>query len=149
MDHLRPLFTALYRMPSTSEITGESATVSARVSAETMVGKGSSWRNGRRGRGWLRECTKPFLSRGNRGMLCALRHRRAALCAVQAMRIEWPGPYEPRCTPSHCSRCFYFLRLAPTSSMLLLFQIHSGEKFARASGARVEQPRQKAVSLKE
>lgn len=55
--------------------------------------------NGRR-RGWLRECTKLFLSRGNRGVLCALRHRQAALCSVHAMRIDWPGPYESDYTTS-------------------------------------------------
>lgn len=55
--------------------------------------------NGRR-RGWLRECTKLFLSRGNRGVLCALRHRQAALCSVHAMRIDWPGPYESGYTTS-------------------------------------------------
>ena len=31
-------------------------------------------------------------------MLCALRHRQAALCAVHAMRIDCPGPYESVCT---------------------------------------------------
>ena len=33
-------------------------------------------------------------------MLCALRHRQAALCAVHAMRIDCPGPYESVCTTS-------------------------------------------------
>ena len=77
--------------------------------------------NGRR-RERLRECTKPFLSRGNRGMLCALRHRQAVLCAVHAMRIDCPGPYESGYTTSVLQSPFlsisfnlvFLCRLPPT-----------------------------------
>lgn len=94
-----------------SELTGESGrAVSAReADADTSFSSDDGRRrekererwseNGRR-RGWLRECTKLFLSRGNRGVLCALRHRQAALCSVHAMRIDWPGPYESGYTTS-------------------------------------------------
>ena len=77
-----------------------------------------------RGRGWLRECTKLFLSRGNRGVLCALRHRQAALCSVHAMRIDWPGPYESGYTTSgRRFRLLSSLHPSPTSLFRLALRV--------------------------
>lgn len=130
-----------------SELTGESGRLFQRaltqVSAQTMAEQrveGEAERGRERGReregereerkrktrGWLRECTKPFLSRGNRGMLCALRHRQAALCAVHAMRIDCPGPYESGYTTS--GRRFLLLSVS-TLSLSLFSSFGHGSLF--------------------